>query len=358
MNAPETDTDPAVPRGLVVASEVAWRSMVVGAALALLIWGAAYLSFVVAPIVVAIFVTAMLEPVRRRFISWGLTEIRASIAAFFLGLILILGVVGAAVSQFYANFDEITNQATEGVDKLSSWLENGPLKIQSGGLANGLTNGIDRLKEHPAEVFAGAFSVLSTTGGLVAGGLLALITTLFLLTDRRRIANGLLAAVPSRARPKAAEALVASWSVLVAYVRVTLTEATICSVVIGTACAIARLPISFALAVIVFLFGFIPTLGAIVSGSMVVIAALVTQGPTTAIVLAVVVLVVQQLDANVLYPYLTSRRLSLHPLGSLLLVASGGIIGGIFGAFIAVPIAAMLIAAKGALFGTAEPVPG
>jgi len=352
------DTDPAVPRGLVVASEIAWRSMVVGAALAIMIWGAAYLSFVVAPIVVAIFVTAMLEPVRRRFIHWGIAESRASILAFFLGLVLILGVVGAAVSQFYSNFDEITDQSTEGVDKLSNWLENGPLKIQSGGLADGLTSGIERLKENPARVLAGAFSVLSTTGGLVAGGLLALITTLFLLTDRRRIGTGLLSAVPARARPRARAALAAAWSVLVAYVRVTLTEATICSIVIGTACAIARIPISFALAVIVFLFGFIPTVGAIISGALVVIAALVTQGPTTAVALGIVVLVVQQLDANILYPYLTSKRLSLHPLASLLLVAAGGIVGGIFGAFIAVPITAMVIAAKGALFELTEPAPG
>ena len=51
------------------------------------------------------------------------------------------------------------------------------------------------------------------------------------------------------------------------------------------------------------------------------------------------------LDANVLYPYLTSRNLSIHPLLSLLLVSAGGVAGGLFGAFVAVPTAAMIGAA-------------
>ena len=83
-------------------------------------------------------------------------------------------------------------------------------------------------------------------------------------------------------------------------------------------------------------------LGAIASGALVVLVALVTKNVATAIALAIVVLVVQQLDANVMYPFMASRQLSLHPLASLLLVAAGGIAGGIVGAFVAVPTAAMV----------------
>jgi predicted PurR-regulated permease PerM len=143
--------------------------------------------------------------------------------------------------------------------------------------------------------------------------------------------------------------------VLVSYVHVTLTEAVVTSVVIGTAAAIAGQPIAFALGALVFLLGVIPIVGAILSGTVVVLVALVTKGTTQAIVLAIVVLVVQQLDANVLYPYLTHRRISMHPLVALLLVAAGGVVGGLFGAFFAVPLAAMAGAAYRSLVPSIDP---
>lgn len=102
---------------------------------------------------------------------------------------------------------------------------------------------------------------------------------------------------------------------------------------------------------------FIPTVGAVFSGGVVVLVALVSEGTTTALILAAVVLVVQQLDANVMYPMLASRHLSLHPLASLLLVAAGGVVGGLFGAFIAVPAAAVLLAAARELLSDGEEVP-
>jgi predicted PurR-regulated permease PerM len=142
-----------------------------------------------------------------------------------------------------------------------------------------------------------------------------------------------------------------AWGVLCSYVQVTLIEATLVALVIGTTAALIRIPIAFSLAVIVFILGFIPTVGAILSGLIVTMAAYVTMGTSQAIIIAIVALVVQQLDANVLYPVLTSRRLAIHPLASLLLVTTGGIIGGLFGAFVAVPLTAMLLAARGALVG-------
>jgi putative heme transporter len=142
--------------------------------------------------------------------------------------------------------------------------------------------------------------------------------------------------------------------VLVSYTKVTLTSAVVDSTILGIAAAIAGLPVAFALAAVVFLFAFIPTVGAVISGALIVLVALVSQGPTTALVLLVVVLVVQQVDANVMYPMLASRHLALHPLASLLIVAAGGVLAGLFGAFIAVPLAAVVMAVGGDLRRTSE----
>lgn len=339
------DRRPTVPAWLVVGSEWAWRLMVILSAVVLLVWGAAYVSLVVGPIIVATFVCAILEPVRRRLIRWGVRPGVASVAAFFIGAILLIGFVGLAVGQIVSNFDELTTQFQSGLTRIGHWFSGSPFHLDTTKIESSVDRAFDSFKEDPSAGLSGAFSVLSTTGGLLAGGLLSLITTVFFMVDRDRIVRGVLAVVPGTSRTRAALAIRAAWNVLVSYVQVTLTSAVVDSVLIGGAAAIAGLPITFALAATVFLMAFIPTVGAIFSGAVVVLVALVTHGPTTAIVLAIVVLVVQQFDANIMYPALTSRHLSMHPLLSLLLVAAGGVIGGLFGAFIAVPMAAMLGAA-------------
>lgn len=334
-----------VPDWLVVAADWSWRLLVIAAAVIVVLFAATFVSVVLVPVIVSVFACALLEPIRRRLIRWGASPVVASTVAFTVGVLLIATVIALAVSQTVSNFDELTSQFQRGIRRLGDSLSGPPFRVNTGRIEESLTDGIEHLKENPARVLSGAFSVLSTTGGLVAGGLLATITTLFFMTDRERIVRGVLSLVPSPSRAHAARAADAAWEVLVSYVRVTLTEAVATSAVIGTAAAIAGLPIAFALGGLVFLLGFIPIVGAILSGLVVVLITLVTQGATTAIVLAVVILVVQQLDANVLYPYLTSRNLSIHPLLSLLLVSAGGVAGGLFGAFVAVPTAAMIGAA-------------
>ncbi len=343
-----------VPRRLVVASEIAARVMVVALAVGLTLWALTYIGFVVAPVIIAMFVTALLEPVRRRLISWGMRQHRASVLAFVIGVVLITGVVVSAVGQFYSDFDDLTEQASAGIDRITTWFETGPLALDAQGVQDAADSAIESIKENPGRVVSGAFSVLSTTGALLAGGLLAFITTLFFVTDRPRIYQGVSRVFPQRRRPRAQQAMVAAWEVLVAYVKVTLTEAVLCAVVIGTASALIGLPISFTLAVVVFLLGFIPTIGAVLSGAIVVLVALVTEGATQAVVLALIVLVVQQVDANIIYPLLTSRRLAIHPLASLLLVTTGAVAGGLFGAFLAVPVTTMLIAARASWIGDEE----
>jgi len=340
-----------VPPSLVTASEWAWRSMLIGAAVWLTFYIGAYLSFVIVPVIVATFFTAVLEPIRRRLIRWGFRPSLASLLAFFVGLVLIGGVIALAASQVVANFDELVRQSTEGVSRLGRLLAGPPFRMKTAGLQRSLEAAIERFKDNPSRVLSGAFSILSTTGGLLAGGLLTAITTLFFVTDRRRILEGLTAPLGPSVRDQARSAGSSAWGVLCSYVQVTLIEATLVALVIGTTAALIRIPIAFSLAVIVFILGFIPTVGAILSGLIVTMAAYVTMGTSQAIIIAIVALVVQQLDANVLYPVLTSRRLAIHPLASLLLVTTGGIIGGLFGAFVAVPLTAMLLAARGALVG-------
>ena len=93
---------------------------------------------------------------------------------------------------------------------------------------------------------------------------------------------------------------------------------------------------------LVFIGAFVPMIGAFVSGTVAVLVALVAQGPFTALLMFGVVVLVQQVEAHVLQPFLMGRFVSVHPLGVIVAIALGVIVAGIPGALIAVPLAASL----------------
>jgi predicted PurR-regulated permease PerM len=124
-------------------------------------------------------------------------------------------------------------------------------------------------------------------------------------------------------------------------VRGTVLVALIDAVFIGVGIYFLGVPLAVPLGVFIFLFSFIPLVGAVVSGALAVVVALVTNGVFTALMVLVVVLAVQQIEGHVLQPFILGRAVRVHPLAVVLAVASGGLIAGIGGAVVAVPLVAV-----------------
>lgn len=175
----------------------------------------------------------------------------------------------------------------------------------------------------------------------LTGMLLAMFSTLFLLYDGARIWQWTLKLVPAQARPGVAGAGPRAWRTLTAYVRGTVIVALIDAIFIGLGLFFLDVPLAVPLAVFIFLFAFIPLVGAVTSGALAVVVALVTQGPFTALMVVIVVLAVQQIEGHVLQPFILGRAVRVHPLAVVLSVAAGGMIAGIGGAVVAVPLVAV-----------------
>ncbi len=111
------------------------------------------------------------------------------------------------------------------------------------------------------------------------------------------------------------------------------------------------MPLALPLAVIVFLFSFIPIVGATLSGLIAVLIALVAKGPVTALILLGVVLLVQQVEGHILQPLLLGRAVKVHPLAIVFGIATGTLLAGIIGALLAVPIVAVVATVSGYLSG-------
>jgi putative heme transporter len=113
------------------------------------------------------------------------------------------------------------------------------------------------------------------------------------------------------------------------------------AIFIGLGIYFLNVPMAVPLAVFIFLFSFIPLVGAVASGALAVLVALVTQGVFTAIMTLVVVLAVQQIEGHILQPFILGRAVRVHPLAVVLSVTAGGMVAGIGGAVVAVPLVAV-----------------
>ncbi|MFG2193111.1 AI-2E family transporter [Streptomyces sp. NPDC048639] len=339
--AAKPEPSAAVPWGLRVAAEASWRLLVLAGTLWVLMRVISAVQLVVLAFVAALLITALLQPTVTRLRRVGLPRGLATALTFITGFV-IMGLVGwFVVWQVMENVDTLAKRVQDGIDELQAWLLQSPFHVtedQISDIANSLRDAIGSNTEELTS--AGLEGVTVILEGL-SGILLAMFSTLFLLYDGRRIWEWVLKLVPSAARPGVAGAGPRAWRTLTAYVRGTVLVALIDAIFIGLGLYVLDVPMAVPLAVFIFLFAFIPLVGAVVSGALAVIVALVTQGVFTALMALIVVLAVQQIEGHVLQPFILGRAVRVHPLAVVLSVAAGSLVAGIGGAVVAVPLVAV-----------------
>jgi predicted PurR-regulated permease PerM len=193
--------------------------------------------------------------------------------------------------------------------------------------------------------------------GLVTGLVLAIFLLYFVLRDGAEFWQWILRRVPEESRPAADRAGRRAWAVLGGFVRGTLMIAAIDAVLIGIGLWLLGVPLAFALAVVVFLGAFVPFVGAFVSGLLAVLVALADEGWEIALVTLGLVVAVQFVEGNFLQPIIQSRTVDLHPAVILLAVAAGASLFGILGAYLAVPVTAVVFAVVASLESESGPIP-
>ena len=179
-----------------------------------------------------------------------------------------------------------------------------------------------------------------TLGHVFAGAFIVLFATYFFLADGDVIWAWLVRIFPRAARRRADSSGRVAWASLTQFVRATVMVAATDAIGVMIGAAILQVPFVSAIGVLVFLGAFVPLIGAFVSGTVAVLVALVAQGPLTALIMFGVIVLVQQIEAHVLQPFLMGRFVSVHPLGVIVAIAMGVLVAGIAGALVAVPLAA------------------
>lgn len=339
--AARPDPVAAIPWGIRVAAEAGWRLLVLAGTLWVLIRVISAVQLVVLAFVAALLVTALLQPTVARLKRLGLPRGLATAVTAIAGFV-VMGLVGwFVVWQVMDNLDDLSDRVRDGIEELKRWLLDSPFHVTEQQINDIAKNLSDTIGTNTEEITSAGLQGVTVMVEILTGMLLAMFSTLFLLYDGKRIWQWVLKLVPAQAREGVAGAGPRAWRTLTAYVRGTVLVALIDAIFIGLGIYFLDVPMAVPLAVFIFLFAFIPLVGAVVSGALAVVVALVTQGVFTALMVLIVVLAVQQIEGHVLQPFILGRAVRVHPLAVVLAVAAGGLTAGIGGAVVAVPLVAV-----------------
>lgn len=338
---PRPDPAQAVPWGVRVAAEAGWRLLVLAGTVWVLMRVISSVQLVVFAFVVALLITALLQPTVARLMRHGVPRGPATALTAILGFVVI-GLMGWFVTwQVMENIDDLSDQIQSGIDDLRNWLLKSPFHVTDKQINQIAKNLREAVGANTDQITSAGLEGVQVVVEALTGILLTFFSTLFLLYDGRRIWAWTLKLVPAAARPAVAGAGPRAWRTLTAYVRGTVLVALIDAVFIGIGIYFLDVPMAVPLAVFIFLFSFIPLVGAVASGALAVLVALVTQGVFTAVMTLAVVLAVQQIEGHILQPFILGRAVRVHPLAVVLTVATGGMVAGIGGAVVAVPLVAV-----------------
>ena len=336
---------PGVPILLQDAAGWCWRLLVIGAAIVSLGILARRLEIVVIPLLAALLLAALLNPLARRLRALGLPDGIAAVATVLTAIAVLGGVGTFVVNRAAAGYPQLADQIADLVAHTERWLTNGPLHLDKSSTSD-LGGRINHaLRTRQGQVASGALSAGRTVADVVTAAVLTFFLTLFLLYDGRRIWAWTTGLIPVSSRERTDAVGERMWKTLSGYVSGTFLVALFHGVVMGLTLAIVGVPLVAPLAVLIFVGAFIPLIGAVVFGGLAVLVTLVTNGVTAAIVVLVVLLIENQIESHVLQPFVVGRHVSLHPMAIALTLASGAVLAGLPGAIFAVPLVAAINAA-------------
>jgi predicted PurR-regulated permease PerM len=349
-----TDT---VSWGFQVAAAWALRFLIVMAALFVLLTVLNSVSLVTITVIVAIMICALLQPLVGLLTRHHVPRTLAAVLVFVLGMSALVAAAWFVVQQVSANSSALGSQLLDAVGTIRHWLVTGPPRMSERQVTQLVDDLTKTITENRAGLAQGAFATANSAFLVLGGTIFCMFATLFLLTDDGGIWRWIVRLFPDEGRAKVAHAGNVAWRTLIAYMRSTVLLALINSFTMVVIMLVAGMPLVVPLGVLLFLGSMIPLIGMLVAGVVVVLVALVTKSAVMAVVMALALVLTVQLEGNLLNPLILGKAVQIHPLGILMAVTAGTILGGIFGAFIAVPLVAIVNNVANDVHGRATPAP-
>lgn len=339
----EHPSDPArdaVPLGLRIGAAFTWRVLVIAAAIAGIGFLAHMLAEIVIPFLIGIIVAALLVPLstllqRHRWPKW-----LAILVSMLVGIAVVSGLLLLVTERVLTALPALERQVSALGDSLNSLLATQPFGLTAEKINGYIADVIQWLQNNASRVALRAANAGKRVVHMLEGLFIILFVTLFAMIDGARIWAWVTRLFPRRARARIDFAGQAGWHALTEFARIQIVVAALDAVAIGFGAWIVGVPLATPIAVIVFFGALVPIIGSIVAGAVAVVIALLFNGWTDALIMLGIVLLVNQIEGNVLHPLITGGAVRVHPLAVVLGVMAGAALGGVAGAFFAVPFIA------------------
>jgi predicted PurR-regulated permease PerM len=322
--------------------------MVRGAALAtgaLLVYGIVTFAAMAANVLLLVLVAVLLGSALEPFVGWirdhlplGRGATILLVYAAFLGTVIALSffVVPGAINQFNAAIAKLPPL----IEEARAWaadIRPAALATSVGALIGAVGEAVTPEAPDPDEVVEVGLTVAE-----VAVSIATVLTIVFFwLVEHARLQRYALAFLPAGRRAGVRSAWNAAETRLGLWVRGQLTLMAAIGIATGIAYTVLGVPSALLLALIAALAEAIPIVGPLLGAIPAVLVA-ATVSPELALVVAVVYVVLQFLEGNVLVPMVMRNTVGISPFLVIISLLVGGAVGGMVGALLAVPVAAAL----------------
>ena len=314
------------------------QALIVLGAATLLFIGLRSVTVVTIPVLLALIFASAFAPAMRWMRGRGIPSVLATIITL-LAVVIILGGVGwLIVWAVQDQWDDLYSQGEEGFQELLAWVQGLPFAPSDDQLESARNAVIDFVTS--SQFGTGALRGVSAIGNFLAGAVLLVTVLYFFLKDGPRMWEFVLRPFEGENYARGKRIGERTVHTFGSYLRGTALVALVDAVGIGIGLIILQVPLALPLVVLTFVLSFIPIVGAVLAGAIAALVALVALGPVQALIVVGVIVLVQQLESNILQPFLMGRTMRLNAFVVLIALAAGTVLGGILGAILAVPLTA------------------
>lgn len=199
--------------------------------------------------------------------------------------------------------------------------------------------------EKSSHILNSAISTASSILGGLVSFMLALITSIYILADKERLAYQSARICYSFFNNKVANKIIHVAGLLhenfFGFIRGQLTVSTIIGIATFVACFVLRIPNAATIGVIVGVTDLIPIIGPFLGGAMCFIM-IVIEDSTKALMFLILIVILQQLESNLVYPKIVGDKVGLPSLWTLVAITVGGSLFGVVGMWAFIPLASTL----------------
>jgi predicted PurR-regulated permease PerM len=340
--APTSGRGPRLKAASRTLAITAAQFLLIIAALVVLLYVLGRLWSILLPIVLGLLIATVLWPAVRFLREHRWPPALAATTVLLAFLAAIVGIFAAIAPQVADQVTELADAATAGLEDVQEWLQGPPFNLGEDQIGDAVDSVIDSIQGNAQNIAGYALTGASAVGNGLINLVLALVLVFFFLKDGPRFVPWLSAQTGPHAARHVAALSYKTWSTLSEFIRQQALVGFIDAFFIGLGLWVLDVPLVLPLAVLTFFGAFVPIIGAFVAGAFAVLIALVSNGIGDAIIVLIIVLVVQQIEGNVLQPIIQGRGFNLHAAVVILAVTAGSSLAGIIGAFLGVPVAALI----------------